>query len=293
MTAFFGETRAFSQGAHLPAPLYVRVVVTYSPGMRVKVRLTAASLEGQLNPPAGLRLAHSGLRSLGMLIMGDPVVNSDDVSWYLSSTAIDEADALMDGSGGKVISDTIDTINGIGTLMLRRTPFSYERVFSYAAEGGMDGTRAIVSGGFLGIIPVDNLDAVSAQALVALAAKDYYVQRVLTLLAQAKPESIWFDWYRIWDIMRGYFPSKHHFKDWVSSLDSTYYEMYYDFEYSANDPDYGNNQRHALRKYKTPEDKNGRLAGHIAPGVAENFVKRVIVMWIEEEHGLVVKPQWL
>ena len=259
--------------------------------MRIKVRLTAASLKGQPNPPEGLRLAHSGLRSLGKLITGDPLVSSDDVSWYVSSTAIDEADALMDGSGGKVISDTIDTINGIGQLMLRPTPFSYERVFSYAAEGRMDGTRAIMSGSFLGIILEDHLDAASAQALVALATMDYYVQRVLTLLAQAKPESIWFDWYRIWDIMKGYF-QKGQFMKWVSTLDPTYYELYYDFENSANDPGYGNNQRHAGR-YTPRIDKNGRTAGHIAPSVAENFVKRVIVAWIEKEHGLVVKPQWL
>ena len=173
-------------GVHLTAPLSVWLVLTYPPDMRVKVRLTAASLESQLNCPEGLRLAHSGLRSLGKLITGDPIVSSDDVSWYVSSTLIDQADALMDGSGGKVISETIDSINGIGQLMLRPTPFAYERVFSYAAEGRMDGTRAIVSGGFLGIIPDDKLDAASAQALMALAAKDADVRRVLTLLAQVK-----------------------------------------------------------------------------------------------------------
>lgn len=265
--------------------------------MRVKVRLTADSFERAIDPPAGFRLHHSGLQSMGFLFVDDPLVTSDDESWYLSSTAIDEGDARMDGTGADVIRETVETINGISKLMLQPGPFNEERVFPYAYEGRLDGPRAMMSGAYLGVVLFDHLDAASAKALLELAAQNDLVQRVLTLLAQAQPDSIWFDWYRIWDVMKSYFPDPANpnlsFKGWVSSLDPMFRDLYYDFENSANDPNHGVNRRHNQRNYTPPFDKlTKRTASVITHGLANAFLKKVIVAWLEYEHGLVIVPQW-
>lgn len=269
--------------------------------MRVKARLTNDAVEQQSDPPPDYR-DDLDFKALAALFPADPLVAYDAASWYLSGSAIDEADdSLQPFAALDVAEKMLRDINGIGMLLRSGTVVGPVRL-----SGEWEGCRANGGARHYGLRIVahslDNLSASSATKLLDLAGSAGLVRRVLHLLAHANREWTWIDLWRIWDVMKSYFPAgkgrgeqKAEFRKWVVSLDAnTFPDKYDDFEHSANDPGLGPTRRHASRDYAARSNRwnNHRIPQRMSEDDALIFVKQVVVEWIKLEHKVVLDPQF-
>lgn len=252
--------------------------------MRVKARLTSPYLD-QVSTPPPSPSSDSTFGALAVLFPTDPLIARDDAGWYLSASEMDEADDSDNRWGAHNVADRlVRTINGIAAL------FRHGSVSPVRLTGLLDGR--ISSGRFTVLTSLvgrsttfERLDPASATALLNLADTESAVSDVIDFLGHTNQDWMWFDLYRVWDIMKSRYPQgSTDFFDWVSSIDPSYADKYYDFENSANDPSFGSDRRHALRNYKPPTNwRTGRVAQGMDPQQALLFVKSVALKWIKDE----------
>lgn len=128
----------------------------------------------------------------------------------------------------------------------------------------------------------DGLSSASAESLLALANRNDEVRRVLQLLAHVDRDWIWFDLYRIWDVIKE-FSGNQNFYNWIDALWTTSRADRISFENSANDPGLGPDRRHALARYqRRGDDVNGVRT--LGPDEAMALTKRVLLAWIAWKH---------
>lgn len=260
--------------------------------MRVKARLTNTSIEQKSTPPPAWE-ENTDLVALSKLFTGDPLVTKDDTSWYLQATEIDDADANMDGSWRDVMDRLLDQVNGVAYVLRGGNNIQHTR-YSYVVDDRLDaGNCARITGIWAFTTTYDDLEPSSAAALLALAKQEIWVQRVMELLAHVDRTWVWFDLWRVWDVMAGFFSHKNNFQTWVESLAPDIGDHFYDFQRSCNDPNLGDDRRHSLRSY--PQKINPRTGAEGVPmryGDAIIFLKAVVVRWIEKEFGLKLTTQY-
>lgn len=265
--------------------------------MRVKARLTSDQLESDSQPPPD-PVDNLEFKSLAKLFPTDPLIAMDEKGWYLSATELDDAD---DGPSSWDLREASDNlvvgVNGAAMLLRAGAHGIINRVrLTYYYDGRrVERSSARIYSLTAFTTNFDNLDSKSADELLALIDKEPAVKRVVALLAHLDREWIWFDLWRIWDVMKSYYlkNDRHLYIKWVSSLGAGFDDLYYDFENTANNPLFGDDRRHADRKYEPRKNPKTKLPGNkMNHDDAVVFVKRVVVKWIEKEFGVVLDPQF-
>lgn len=256
--------------------------------LRVKARLTNDSLEQGTDPPNPPE-SDFDFRALSVLFDSDPLIMLDDKGWFLSSSELDAAD---DEGQPWALRDVVDRLmvemNG-ASLLLRSDSHGKPVRLTYEFDGrNYTGVSGRVYSMFGYSLSLDGLDATDAGLLLSLAQTEPWVRRVLELLQHVDRDWVWFDLWRIWDVMKGHFPNGQ-FKPWVLSLHQSYDELYVSFENSANDPELGDNRRHSTPAYRRRTTRAGDVPPALSSTVAMDFVKTVSLRWMQQHFGLELK----
>lgn len=255
--------------------------------MRVKVRLTNDTIKQTADPVDVWRHDHA-MTTLGRLFTGDPLVASDETGWFIQSQELDDADDQLDGSVHRVADRLVRRLNGVASALTVR----YRLVELDKLDDHKDtGARLIITGISGYTTPVANFDAPSAEALCQLADREPEVQRILDLFAAIKRESLWFDLYRIWDIMYRTFPSKKSFVQWLESHAAQTGDYWFDFEDNANNPGHGDTRRHAGNYSVRNNPSTGRPPIWMTDYDATRYIKRIFMLWVEHQYGVMLVSQ--
>lgn len=239
--------------------------------MDVRARLTNEAIID-----SGVWADNPDLRALASLFTVDPLVSSDPNGWHLSSSEIDAADLDPNRDTGALVREVLDRVNGAAAVILKG--------YRPAAWNGYLATpqreQKTISARYHVYAPrdFDALDPSSAATVLAAAAKDANLARVLALLGHLEPNWTWVDLWRVWEALRVRV-GLDKFPGWVGD-DQTRWN----FSRSANDPAYGGPfARHDL--YEENEKEKARTYTAMSPDDAVAFIKSLVVRWIEEESG--------
>jgi hypothetical protein len=267
--------------------------------MRVKARLTTSYLQQSQKPSPGPMSDHN-LDSLSRLFPADPIVTMDDEGWYLSATSIDQADD-DDAANvpGRYMSmeayRLLANMNGIAKLLRVAHGITIQPVvLTDKFDGRKSGARVRVGGVATYAHQTDYLDTASASELLRLAEAEPPVQRTLELLARYNSEWFWFDMYRIYEQVLGGFIDKQTFETWLDGLHAGWDRKRVEFEDSANNPSYGSDRRHGKRNYgpRFYDSAKTRPVQVMTRSDAAQFIRQLVIHWIEVEYGVVLDPQW-
>lgn len=131
-------------------------------------------------------------------------------------------------------------------------------------------------------------------ALLRLAESEPPVQRTLQLFARPHSEWFWFDMYRIYEQIVGYFAAdKKTFESWVDALQPGWDRARVEFEDSANNPNLGADRRHGKRNYvRRVYPGTNQPVQAMTRTDATLFLKKLVVHWIDHEYGVTLDPQF-
>jgi len=256
--------------------------------MRIKARLSNAAIEKDPpNDPA----TNPDFLALGALFDIDPIIAFDDRGWYLSASSLDSADELRQAFVVREELDRlVDLMNGIALLLRVETNGAAVRP-TYEFDGRLfTGTAGRLYSASVSVSTTDGLDPQSARRLLTLATTDAWVRRIVLLFQHIDRDWVWFDLWRIWDVMKGHFP-KGAFRRWVESLDPSFADSYVSFENCANDPRLGDNRRHALPDYESHSNASGAVPPSMDSQQATDFVKSVVFRWLDYQHSVTLRRQ--
>lgn len=259
--------------------------------MRVKARLTTTYLQPQQDPPPDPKSDHN-LDTLSRLFTADPLVAMDEEGWYLSASRIDQADdddannvpgVLMAIEAGWLLSE----MNGIARLLRVAYGVTVRPVLlSNKFEGKRSGARVRIGYVVAYSHQTDHLDAPSATTLIQLAETEPPVKRVLELLSRESSEWFWFDMYRVYEQVNGYFSDKKTLDAWLDSLHPGWSRKRAEFEDSANNPSHGTDRRHSSRNYVArPYRGTTEAVKPMSTEEASKFIRQLVVDWIRKEYG--------
>lgn len=103
-------------------------------------------------------------------------------------------------------------------------------------------------------------------------------------------EWVWFDLWRIWDVIGGHFRSRQAFNEWGATWDPDFAINSVRFGNSANDPGLGDNRRHAMPDYRH-RSVNGKVPPPMTVDEAVAFIRKLTLRWIEHHFDVKLRPQ--
>lgn len=213
------------------------------------------------------------LQALAILFTTNPQVTFDQAGYYASATSLEAAQANGEDlpTAARAL---VAHLNGTAVLLIP----------DHAAvrwSGGIDSPGSVSA--FTGTIryrvraprDLSAADPASADAVLAAAAADPALARVLDLLARIEGPWVWFDLWRIWEWLRGRtYPIGQTFETWVNDDQARW-----DFKRSANDPAVsGDLARHDGGKHET----RGK---QMSSAAALTFITDLVARWVEESTG--------